>query len=179
MTRFRKAIRTKRRKAAVIVALLALIPAGALAYFLAPFSQVATYTHTQVGGQPASETVSVSYGTLTGPALTPGGASDTQSVTLSVSGANPVEVTSWTVDYSEEFGGVYDDNTNEYMTPLGSPPEANCQASWFTASVDDTLPITLTPGSPQTFTLTTALLAENVNQSGCENVQPQVNFVIS
>jgi hypothetical protein len=55
----------------------------------------------------------------------------------------------------------------------------NCLASWFTvtSNVAGGLPAVIQPGGHVTDTITTSLTNQNVDQSSCENTQPQINLV--
>jgi hypothetical protein len=175
MTRFRKALHTRRRKAAVIVALSALIPATALAYFLATLTPTDSYTNTHVGALPPTESLTISYAAPTGGPITPGVGTETTVVTLTNNYGAPTQLTTLSVALAEGptvgAGGIYDPVTNTYIV--------GCQASWFvvTSTVAGGLPAVIPSGGHVTDTITTSLTNENVDQSSCANTQPQINLV--
>lgn len=174
MGRFRRSIRTKRRKAAVVIALAALIPATALAYFVATLSPTDSYTNTNVGAY-APTALTITYGTPTGGPLLPGVGTETEIVTLTnnYSSGPAVILTSLSVVLAKDgSGGIYDDTSLAYIP--------GCQASWFTLndSVAGGLPTApIQPGGHVTATITTSLQNVNVDQSACENTTPQINLV--
>ena len=185
MTRFRKAIRTKRRKAAVIIALLALIPAGVFAYLDA--HGTATITNGTGGnvsptGPVASWSISLGAPTPTGSYLIPGGTSippstwQTTRLTVTNTGsqsqvANPI--TDVTVSVTSSGGDIVDPGTGVV---------AGCLASWFTVTyvpaIGDPSSIVVPPGktwpqvegaAPNFDQITLAMPTDNTdNQSVCE-----------
>jgi hypothetical protein len=176
MTRFRKALQTRRRKAAVAIALSALIPATALAYFLATLTPTDSYTHTHVGAAPAAEQLAITYSTPTGGPISPGAGTETVLATISNGDAAPVQLTTLSVVLGHLGGCCTDGGILDGVTGLYVPA---CLASWFTvtSNVAGGLPAVIQPGGHVTDTITTALLNEGVDQSSCENTQPQINLV--
>ncbi len=176
MTRFRKALHTKRRKAAVAIALSALIPATALAYFLATLTPTDSYTNTHVAAAPGAEHLTITYGAPTGGPISPGAGTETVVATLTNGYAAPTQLTTLSVVLAHlngccTDGGIYDPVTNAYIP--------TCLASWFTltSNVAGGLPAVIQPGGHVTAVITTSLTNENVDQSSCENTQPQINLV--
>ena len=182
MNRFRKAIRTKRRKAAVIVALLALVPATAFAYFAlhgaAPLVDANGGSTAATGG--TADWV-ITVGAPSGPALVPGGTGDTFAVT--VTNTNSVAQTGNDNMLSAAPAGhaaiAIDYNSHTDIS--------GCEQAWFVATVNGasghtvTVPAggTLNAASGDTLTVTLAMPADSADdQSACEGhaIDVGVNF---
>ncbi len=172
MARFRKALHTRRRKVAVAVALAALIPATALAYFLATLTPTDSYTNTHVAGAPASEQLTITYAAPTGGPISPGAGTETVVATLTNGYAAPTQLTTLSVVLGMDGSGSILDGATGLYKP-------GCLASWFTltSNVAGGLPAVIQPGGHVTATITTSLTNENVDQSSCANTQPQINLV--
>ncbi|MHB8488320.1 MAG: hypothetical protein ACYDCS_02315 [Candidatus Dormibacteria bacterium] len=182
MTRFRTAIRTKRRKAAVVVALLAFVPATAFAYFAlhgaAPIFN-ANGGSTAASGGTADWAITV--GPPSGPALVPGGAGDTFAVT--VTNTNSVAQTGNDANLTAGPAGhaAIAIDYNGYTDIPG------CEQAWFVATVNGatghtvTVPAggTLNAASGDTLTVTLTMPADSLDdQSACEGhaIDVALNF---
>jgi hypothetical protein len=184
MTRFRKALRTKRRKAAVIAALLALIPAGAFAYFVGHgSSHVLLVPGGSTTGAPTA-LWAINVDSYSGTPLSPGSGSETMSnVLISNEGA----VTQYgasdglTATVAAESNGDAESCTSIDCTVNGSPTDIpGCKASWFTVTITgqsatlQAIPTGLTLNGGN---VTLTMPADSANdQSACENQSIGVNL---
>ena len=182
MTRFRKALATKRRKAAVIVALLALIPASALAYFAlhgsAPTVQVDGGSTATTGG---TATWAITSAAPVGPALVPGGPGDTVAVTIT--NTNTVAQTGNDVNLTAQAAG-------HALTALAYPSFTDipgCLQAWFSTTISGTTGNTVTVPAGGTLnaaegdslTVTFFMPADSTDdQSACEGhaIELSLNF---
>jgi hypothetical protein len=180
MNRFRKALATKRRKAAVIVALLALIPMGVFAYFAShPNANSFNNTPVQLGSAPAAELVTVAIGPADGLGpqsgnLTPGmGIVIPMELSVASNDTYPVNIAAITVTITQDgSGNIFDDNTNAYIS--------GCKASWFSGVTSITAPLTINPGSHVTGGLNVDMSSPTgVDQSVCEGAAPDVVVTVS
>lgn len=184
MTRFRKALRSKRRKAAVIVALAALVPAGAFAYFV---GHGAAHVLLVPGGSTSGAPVAawaINVDSVTGTALSPGSGSETlANVLISNEGHQTQYGASdgLTASVAAEPNGDAESCVHVDCTVNGTPTDIpGCLASWFSISITgqtatiQTIPDGLTiDGGNVILTMPTDPADD---QSACENQQIGVNL---
>lgn len=180
MTRLRKALATKRRKASVIVALLALIPATALAYFATHGTSAALILPggTTTGAPPAA-LWSINVDPITGTPLSPGSGSETlanvlvsnysQVTQYGASDGLTASVTTEANGDAESCGNVVDCS----QSGVAATDIPGCLASWFHVAITgqsatiQTVPTGLELNGG-TVTLTMPADA-SVDQSACES----------
>lgn len=182
MTRFRKALRTKRRKAAVAIALSAFVPASAFAYFAlhgsAPTVQVDGGSTAATGG---TATWAITSAAPVGPALVPGGPGDTVAVTIT--NTNSVPQTGDDNNLTATAAG-------HALMALAYPTFTDipgCLQAWFSTSISGTtgntvsVPAggTLNAAEGDSLTVTFSIPADaTVDQSACEGhaIELSLNF---
>jgi hypothetical protein len=182
MTSFRKSLRSKRRKAAVFVALLALIPAGAFAYFAlhgaAPTVQVDGGSTATTGG---TATWAITSAAPVGPALVPGGPGDTVAVTITNTN---------TVAQSGNDNNLTAQAAGHALMALAYPGFTDipgCLQAWFSTSISgitgNTVVVppggTLNAAEGDSLTVTFSIPADTTNdQSACEGhaIELSLNF---
>jgi hypothetical protein len=196
VTRLRKALRTKRRKAAVIIAVLALIPAGAFAYLDA--HGTTTITNGNGGevsptGVAASWAITLGSPTPTGSYLIPGGTTappttwETVQLTVTNSGSQDQKadpLTAVTASVTSSGGNIEDAVTHNPIT--------NCSASWFTATyvpaIGDPSLILVPAGStwasvesasPNFDQITLSMSESGTDQSACEGHEVSLTVTVA
>jgi hypothetical protein len=187
MTRLRKALSSKRRKAAVSLALLALVPAGAFAYFVAHGS---ANTLLVPGASTTSPIAAwaINVPSVSGTPLSPG--SGSQSFNVIISNESAAHISQYaasnglTASVAAETNGDAESCVHVDCTVNGSPTDIpGCLASWFSiaqsgqSAVMQSIPWGLTiDGGTVTLTMPANT---TVDQSACEGQQIGVNLNFS
>jgi len=175
---------TKRRGAAFIATAATLATAvGVFAYFLATGT---TTTHVTTGGAPSTwsftnvsecATSCDSGSTATGGALTPGVNSDEIDFQVDNTASSATVLDTITPSMTTDAGGgIFDVTSNAFVD--------TCLASWFTVTFKTTTPgyLPVSVGSNAVsaagnmYVLVSMPANASVNQSGCENLEPQVTL---